>query len=951
MAARDRPSSPTPTRPRAAAMACEVSEAGRRDDYSDGDGMPETMAGRGEASCSSSALPLRSLRHDGRQWGRVLPTVFDLATPAVVKDEAVDDMRDYWAAEDSLFDFYAGLRELPDERMRELLKIQLEGREHRSRRRLPFVLQRIPRVGDYSDEKFLKLSVERNEPVIFSNAIKIPDVSKWSNDSLQSQLEAKGVRELIVRNLVTRATHRQSPAEFFGRMRAAGKSEAREEAEPNLFYMPDFDVDNILPEIGEQVIKVPGVMDNRSLENLFRYFGKVFVPVHRLAYMGPRLTHTGLHIDACGTYAWNTTIRGRKLFMIWPAHKAAAMREEPLLAHEIYDRFPPTFVPMEVFARCGILPRVALLRPGETLIIPGGCPHQVLNLEESVAVAADFLPVERIPEALSKLQIDRALGMGEKSVIAVKKMCYNFALSVLEHAKRCADACDEEKRGQLRRWARLAADAMAVILGEEGEYNPVIVRDWEAAGLGPPPLALSVPPTPVKREGAGTPTRPGTPGDAAASPCESRRMREAASALSALFNSAADAAGGPGGLGRAPGMMGMGRCPDAGGDRLECNACRTELFNTHVHCLECGESEAPRAGRPRRAAAAAARSRAWAFAGLRATKSRIESLGGEGPAPAAAPQEAPEREPEEEAEEEGQIDLCVQCHRAFEWYSTREALVSGESARGVPPRHQPNHYVVVRARVPLERLRSVTAALERLAEAVQDPAWTRADLAWLRAVETDPPPAPEHEPHADGSILHDEIVDESYLTTYMRRLPDVKSRIVKKLSTRDGGPEALRRKGKGKEWLTPEARGEPFLGTDVSCGELVEGIKRVLPTRAQVEDLYESVLAVDIRPAKRSRDEVADRLVSKCQESAALAEALLRTLRREHPGAASDPDEAAAAAAAEAMLIEEAEADPSSPATWTASAASAGGPAGRAPTGAPPGGSGRRARARGRARG
>jgi histone arginine demethylase JMJD6 len=134
--------------------------------------------------------------------------------------------------------------------------------------------------------------------------------------------------------------------------------------------------------------------------DLFRYVGEKRRPPYRWFAIGPERSGSSVHIDPLGTSAWNTLIVGKKLWVLF--HPDAA---KPLVKGEHLRRKGEDNEAITYFAR--VLPRIIaeeekkaegpslgmrmfIQEPGQTVFVPGGWWHGVLNLEHSVAVTQNF---------------------------------------------------------------------------------------------------------------------------------------------------------------------------------------------------------------------------------------------------------------------------------------------------------------------------------------------------------------------------------------------------------------------------------------------------------------------------------------------------------------------------------------------------------------------------------
>mmetsp|Transcript_18090 Transcript_18090/g.26770 ORF Transcript_18090/g.26770 Transcript_18090/m.26770 type:complete len:224 (+) Transcript_18090:719-1390(+) len=124
-------------------------------------------------------------------------------------------------------------------------------------------------------------------------------------------------------------------------------------------------------------------------------------PPYKWILIGPARSGTGLHIDPLWTNAWVTVLQGSKRWMLFPKETPPVEigMQEPQIPSVIwfrdyYDKvtakdWPIEWKPVEV-----------LQQAGETVFVPNGWPHLVLNLQLTVAVthnyASEFGPFKRM---------------------------------------------------------------------------------------------------------------------------------------------------------------------------------------------------------------------------------------------------------------------------------------------------------------------------------------------------------------------------------------------------------------------------------------------------------------------------------------------------------------------------------------------------------------------------
>lgn len=109
---------------------------------------------------------------------------------------------------------------------------------------------------------------------------------------------------------------------------------------------------------------------------------------------GPKRSGTCVHIDPLGSSAWNTVVSGKKLWVLFPPNtpKSVVKAKKQILPKED-DEAINYFI--------DLIPRLRrdhptldiyqfIQGPGDTVFIPGGWWHAVLNLEDSIAITQNY---------------------------------------------------------------------------------------------------------------------------------------------------------------------------------------------------------------------------------------------------------------------------------------------------------------------------------------------------------------------------------------------------------------------------------------------------------------------------------------------------------------------------------------------------------------------------------
>ncbi len=198
---------------------------------------------------------------------------------------------------------------------------------------------------------------------------------------------------------------------------------------PLYIFEGSFDEDRLAKSL-LQDYRVPSYFN----EDLFHLVGEKRRPPYRWFLVGPERSGTCVHIDPLATSAWNTLIEGKKRWVLFPPHiskstvkgKSVIKKDEDDEAVHYFTTILPR---MKKAARdsggtgryenfeCYEFTQFA----GETVFIPDGWWHAVLNLTHTVGVTQNFVSSTSFDQVWIKTRTGR------------KKMAYKW-LSKLEES-------------------------------------------------------------------------------------------------------------------------------------------------------------------------------------------------------------------------------------------------------------------------------------------------------------------------------------------------------------------------------------------------------------------------------------------------------------------------------------------------------------------------------------
>lgn len=150
-------------------------------------------------------------------------------------------------------------------------------------------------------------------------------------------------------------------------------------------------------------------------EDYFSILKSKVRPPYRWLLIGPRRSGTKVHIDPLNTSAWNISLEGYKLWVIFPnevpkwiieGKHIAELRGKTSEAMDFFLRRLPKVLKSE---EEHLKPLICIQEPGETIFVPGGWWHAVLNITDTLAITQNYMNSVNFDLVWESLRIERKM--------------------------------------------------------------------------------------------------------------------------------------------------------------------------------------------------------------------------------------------------------------------------------------------------------------------------------------------------------------------------------------------------------------------------------------------------------------------------------------------------------------------------------------------------------------
>ncbi|KNC48398.1 JmjC domain-containing protein 4 [Thecamonas trahens ATCC 50062] len=183
---------------------------------------------------------------------------------------------------------------------------------------------------------------------------------------------------------------------------------------PGLPYVFDASLTYMCPAMLDEFV-VPKYVANDFLQRIPYTIDVPYRSSWPSLFVGPAGSGSGLHIDSFGSSFWMGLISGRKKWILYPhdtprsalhfSSRRGTFEASPLMYLD------PTATPLMREAHAQAV--VVVQEAGDLMFIPGGTPHQVVNLDDVVGISMNFVDGGNLETSLQVLKDEAACGYAD----------------------------------------------------------------------------------------------------------------------------------------------------------------------------------------------------------------------------------------------------------------------------------------------------------------------------------------------------------------------------------------------------------------------------------------------------------------------------------------------------------------------------------------------------------
>lgn len=167
-------------------------------------------------------------------------------------------------------------------------------------------------------------------------------------------------------------------------------------------YLFDWSLPLHCPQLAAE-INIPKYFKNNYIQET--QDGSMYKDSWPSLFISPADVNSKLHVDTNGTHFWMALIQGRKRWTVFQPD------DTPCLYPKYHSSLDPVFevdvqnMNLESHPLLSAThPQTFDLLPGDILFVPAGCPHEVVNMEISVAISGNFINNTNFGTALKELE-------------------------------------------------------------------------------------------------------------------------------------------------------------------------------------------------------------------------------------------------------------------------------------------------------------------------------------------------------------------------------------------------------------------------------------------------------------------------------------------------------------------------------------------------------------------